>query len=335
MFGCNFHRLAWPFLVILLFALGGCRDRGTPDWQLDDPPPADPPAAPLVPPPAPAPDAAGPLRFISHNVENWLSMERTANGVTRPDAPKPEEEKRALVAMIARHRPDVFGVSEIGTPADLADLRERMRAAGVDLPYLHHHQGSDPTRALGLLSRHPITPAAVQADTAFRLDGRRFEMLRGILDATVTVPDGREFRFLGVHLKSKRETPQYDQAQFRLREAHRLRGHIDSILSADPGARLVVFGDLNDTRRSQAVTTVAGVYGSGRQLLPAPARDSKGQMWTHHWRFQDVYSRIDYIFITESLRAEADFDRARVLDDPEWRRASDHRALLLDFIPAP
>lgn len=327
------HR--WLAIAMFLLALTGCRENSTPAWQLDEASesttphsttPASPPSTAAA---APGDAAAAPLRFIFHNVENWLVMERGRDGT----APKPEEEKRALVAMIARHRPDVFGVCEIGTPADLADLRNRLKKAGVDLPHLHHHQGIDSVRTLGLLSRHPIVPAARPADVAFRLSGKRHEVLRGILDATVTTPDGRDFRFLGVHFKSKRETSRYDQAQFRIQEAHRLRGQIDAILTADPAARLVVFGDLNDTRRSQTVTTIAGTYGSARQLLPVPARDARGQMWTHHWRYQDVYSRIDYLFLSSALRPEADFDNARVLDDPEWRKASDHRPLLLDFLP--
>jgi len=325
------------FLLLgLLLALSSCRDKPRFDWEMEVAPPAGDAAADAgqVDTPRPGEGTAERLRFISHNVENWLSMRRTVDGTVHESASKPEDEKQALIAMIARHQPEVFGLSEIGTPEDLQDVRARLRAAGVDLPHAHHHQGKDPVRALGLLSKYPITSTSNEAEVSFRLAGRQFEMLRGILDATVTTPDGRDFRFLGVHLKSKREVSHYDQAQFRIQEAHRLRAHIDAILQKDPAARLVVFGDLNDTRRSQAVTTVAGAYGSGRQLLPVPARDSRRQMWTHHWRFQDVYSRIDYIFITSPLREEADFDHARVLDDPEWRKASDHRPLLLDFLPA-
>lgn len=325
----------WLVLFALLFGASGCRDKPSIDWELDAAPPEaiTPVASPqsIVTPTSIG--AEGPVRFISHNVENWLAMDRTVNGKRLENVSKPEDEKKALITMLARHQPDILGLSEIGTPADLAEIRDRLRAAGVDLPHMHHHRGSDSVRTLGLLSRHPISSTSTSADTSFRLAGRRFEMLRGILDATVTTPDGREFRFLGVHFKSKRETSRYDQAQFRIQEAHRLRGHIDAILSDDATARLVVFGDLNDTRRSQTVTTIAGSYGSTRQLLPVPARDSSNQMWTHHWRYQDVYSRIDYVFITPSLRDEADLDNARVLEDPEWRKASDHRPLLLDFLP--
>ena len=314
--------------------LAGCRDRATPDWSLDETPAAtEAAAAPANPGSSTTSQRAARVRFISHNVENWLSMPRTVDGVRDEEASKPEAEKRALVAMIARHRPDVLGVSEIGTMEDLEDIRDRLRAAGVDLPHLHHHEGPDPVRRLGLLSRYPLEPAAEPAETGFRLDGRDFRMLRGILDATATAPCGREFRFLGVHFKSKREVSFYDQARFREREAHLLRLHADAILEADPDARLVVFGDLNDTRRSRAVVTVAGSAGSGRQLVPAPARDSRGHMWTHHWSYQDLYSRIDYIFVSPALRGEARLRDARVIDDPEWREASDHRALLLDFEP--
>jgi len=318
----------------LLVAVPGCRDRPRNDWQMEDAPPVKESVAVPETTLAMVPDGEPVnLRFISHNVENWLSMQRTVDGVVHESAPKPEGEKRALISMISRHRPDVFGISEIGTAEDLQDVRARLFEAGVDLPHAHHHQGRDPVRALGLLSRHPITSVSTDAETQFRLGGRQFEMLRGILDATVTLPDGRDLRFIGVHLKSKREVSHYDQAQFRIQEAHRLRAHIDAILMDDPEVRLVVFGDLNDTRRSAAVTTIAGTYGSSRRLLPVPHRDSRGHMWTHHWRFQDLYSRIDYVFITPSLRAEADFDNARILDDPEWRKASDHRPLMVDFIP--
>jgi len=326
-------------LLVLFLSLGlsGCRDKPTADWDLSATPPVPEDAASVAPPDRVATAATGDaerLRFISHNVENWLSMRRTVDGVTHEAAPKPEDEKQALIRMLARHKPDVLGLSEIGTPGDLSEIQRRMREAGVDLPHMHHHQGSDSVRALGLLSRHPITARSTDAVTSFRLAGRSHEMLRGILDATVATSDGREFRFLGVHLKSKREVAHYDQAQFRIQEAHRLRAHVDRILQSNPDARLVVFGDFNDTRRSHAVTLIAGSYGSGRQLLPAPARDSQRQMWTHHWRFQDVYSRIDYIFISDALRAEADFDNARIIDDPEWRKASDHRGLMLDFLQA-
>ena len=332
--GNMWWRMTGWLAVVVALALAGCRDQPTPDWQLEDAP-ATPVSQTHEAGNADAIEPAGAsesVRFISHNVENWLSMPRTIDGVRDEAAPKPEEEKHALITMIARHQPDVLGLSEIGTPEDLAEIRVRLRAAGVDLPHMHHHDGRDPVRTLGLLSRHPLAPAATPADTGFRLAGRNFEMLRGILDATVTVPDGREFRFLGVHFKSKRETSRYDQAQFRLNEAHRLRAHVDAILTRDPDARLVVFGDLNDTRRSQPVITVAGSAGSGRQLFAVPARDSRRQMWTHHWRYQDLYSRIDYVFITENLRSEADLTNARVIDDPEWRQASDHRPLLIDFL---
>lgn len=317
--------------LALVLAGTGCREKPHFEWEMESQPPSVEVEPSTTVGTSDTPGAASALRFVSHNLENWLSMERMVDGTRHEDAPKPDAEKHALATLIAHHDPTVFGVSEIGTREDLEDLRRRLKAAGADLPHIHHHQGSDSVRALGLLSKYPITPAGRSAVPEFSLSGRNYRMLRGILDASVTLPDGREFRFIGVHLKSKREVSHYDQARFRLHEAHRLREHVDAILGADPSARLVVFGDLNDTRRSHTVTTIAGVHGSGRQLIPVPARDSNRQMWTHHWRYQDVYSRIDYIFLSDSLRGEADLENAKVIDDPAWIEASDHRPLVLDF----
>ena len=131
----RFWRCAMVLPVWWAVALCGCDDPpATPGWELEENPsesvaPAAAQAEPVV--------AVGDptrVRFINHNVENWLSMPRTVDGERVEDASKPEEEKAALIAMIARHQPDVFGISEVGTPADLADIRERLRAAGVDLP---------------------------------------------------------------------------------------------------------------------------------------------------------------------------------------------------------
>jgi endonuclease/exonuclease/phosphatase family metal-dependent hydrolase len=155
-------------------------------------------------------------------------------------------------------------------------------------------------------------------------------MQRGILDATVATPAG-DFRFLGVHLKSKRETDDGNQADMRLNEAHLLRREIDAILRDDPQARLVVYGDLNDSRQSPAVRTVHGRGKSPESLMMIALKDSRGHYWTHHWEFQDIYSRIDYVMVSQALRGEVVWDRCAILDGDGVAAASDHRPLLVIF----
>lgn len=324
-------------LPLVLWTLVACERRGaTPDW--DAPPPAEAPAAPSHPVSAAMPrrpakveaDAFQGLRFIAYNVENWLTIERFAAGVAVPGRSKPAEAKSAVVALLVRHAPDVVGFSEIGNREDLDELRGRLKEAGLDLPHLHHGGGSDGERHLGLLSRFPIIATAVPTATDYRIEGKAYAMKRGILDTTIEA-SGKPYRFVGVHLKSKRETEDGDQETMRRSEARLLRRHVDDILAQDPAARLVVYGDFNDTRSSNAVRAITGRLHSPGYLTAIPAKDSRGHSWTHFWALHEIYSRIDYVTVSRALKSDTDFHASRVIDDPEWADASDHRPVLAVF----
>ena len=270
------------------------------------------------------------LRFVHYNVENWLMMDRRSGNRTVNNAPKPDPAKRAVIRLLAASNPDAVGLCEIGTAADLAEIQSLLRDQGVNLPHSHFTGGSDEVRHLGFLSRFPISKVGRPAEVRFRLRGQSFEINRGILDVTVTSAS-KSWRFLGVHLKSKREVDDADQQEIRVHEARLLRRHVDSILSRDPHARLVVYGDFNDTRPSAAFKAVTGSYREDGYLTPVPFQDSQGDFWTHHWRPHDIYSRIDFVLVSRSLRSEVDFRASRLIDGPGWDEASDHRALLAIF----
>jgi endonuclease/exonuclease/phosphatase family metal-dependent hydrolase len=270
------------------------------------------------------------LRFITYNVENWLTMDRYVDRKALKGAPKPDSEKQAVVAILSRHTPDVIGLCEIGEASDLAEIQQDLKAAGLDLPHSHYTGGSDPTRHLGLLSRFPITSTAKPAETEYRLAGQTFAINRGILDATIQAR-GKSYRFLGTHLKSKRDSEQGDQEAIRLNEARLLRRHVTSILKTNADARLVVYGDLNDTRATPTIKTITGNYNDPTYLTAIPAKDSHHDAWTHHWALHDLYSRIDFIMVTRELRKDVDFPAAKIIDDADWDKASDHRAVLAVF----
>lgn len=270
------------------------------------------------------------LRFVSYNVENWLTMERSISGGAREMAPKPESEKKAVIDLIVKQQPDVLGLAEIGNQDDLADIQKRLQAEGLDLPVSHVASGTDPVRRLGLLSRFQIEATAKPKATTFELQGRTYGINRGILDVTIEKGD-LSYRFLGVHLKSKRDSPEVNEDEMRIHEAGLLRRHVDGILKADSAARLVVFGDFNDSRNSSAIKTVMGSYGDNNSLMPIRLRDSRGHSWTHFWDYEDVYSRLDYVAVSDALKAEVDYKSSCVIDEPIWEKASDHRPLLVVF----
>lgn len=336
------------FFASAFLLLGGCNRKSTADW--DTPGTAPSPTAPAAvaapeakpvdqkpvstpkPVEADSPDleAAGSLRFIGYNVENWLTMDRFVDGKSLKGANKPEDQKLAVIAILSRLKPDVLGLCEIGQKEDILDLQTRLKSAGVDLPNLHYIGGADPTRHLALLSRFPISKTGTIAKSDYSLEGQAFSIQRGVLDATVTA-NGSDYRFLGVHLKSKREVENGDQAAMRLNEAHLLRAHIDTILTADPSTKLVAYGDFNDTRASPAIKLIQGNYNHPRYMTPLPLKDRRGEYWTHFWEREDVYSRFDWILVSQPLKAEVNFDASRILDEPEWDKASDHRAVMMQL----
>ena len=321
------HAGALLCLGVALLSVSCDESKGTPDWS--SAPATEETATGHSRDVAVAGEQKAPgLSFMSYNIENWLTMER--GGGSSKEAPKPESEKRMVVQLILSAHPDVLGVQEIGTETDLKDLQRRLKAGGWEMPNLYHTGGGDPVRHLGLLSRYPVVSTVKARETKYRMQGREYRINRGILDATVAVA-GIDYRFIGVHLKSKREVAGYDQAQMRVHEAGLLREHLDGIFKQDRKARLIVFGDFNDTRGSVAVRKVTGTRGRTGALWAIPLGDARGERWTHHWRSQDVYSRIDFVAVSQVMRREVDDKASRLLDDPQWHLASDHRPLLAVF----
>jgi endonuclease/exonuclease/phosphatase family metal-dependent hydrolase len=343
---------AFFFLLALLTGPSCDKSPSTPDWdtpRVKAPAPA--PVAPHAPPakvkaevppaakipkatarsipPSGTPSSEG-LRFIAYNVENWLTMDRYVDRKNLKGAPKPESEKTAVVSLLARHTPDVIGLCEIGEATDLAEIQADLKAAGLDLPHSHYTGGSDPTRHLGLLSRFPITSTAKPVDSEYQLAGQTFAINRGILDVSLRASD-KNYRFVGVHLKSKRDSEQGDQEAIRLNEARLLRKHVDTILASDADARLIVYGDLNDTRSTPAIKAITGNHNDPDYLTAIPAKDSRGEAWTHHWALHDIYSRIDFVMVSRGIQNDVDFQAAKIIDDPDWDKASDHRAILAIF----
>lgn len=270
------------------------------------------------------------VRFISYNVQNWLTMERYEDRKPVGNRPKPIEEKKQVIRILSEGRPDVLGLCEVGTRKDLEEIQRMLKDAGTPLPHLYHSTGPDPVRSLGILSRHPIRSTDSSASIEYRMQGKTFGMGRGILDATVNA-DGLALRFIGVHLKSKREVQEGDQEAMRVNEARLLRQHVDSIFKSDPKAPLVVYGDFNDTYPSTTVRTITSHPDSAFRLRPIYLRDSRREAWTHHWKPHDIYSRIDFVTTSTSLHDRVNYQGSHIIDDAKWDQASDHRPLLVIF----
>lgn len=268
----------------------------------------------------------GEVVFAYYNLKNYLLMNRRGPEGASATLPKPEEEIRAVVSMLKSIQPDVLGVAEMGDESMLADLQGRLKTAGMDFPHTEWVPGDDGVRHLALLSRHPIVARDSRSDVPVELLGKSLRMGRGILDVTLEV-GGERLRFVGLHLKSKRPVPEYDEAKFRAKEAIAVRAHLDRIFKANPAEKLFLYGDLNDTKNEFPVKHIAGPNGGGASLREIPLADGRGETWTHYWAFADIYSRIDFLMVSEALWPAVNLRQSGIGDDEEWAQASDHRPL--------
>lgn len=152
---------------------------------------------------------------------------------------------------------------------------------------------------------------------------------RGLLDVTIEPSPGHRIRVLCVHLKAKLEVADYDATALREAEAVFLRKHVRKILSRDPATRLVVMGDVNDTKNSRTLREIIGQSEWPDTLRAVPLTDRNGESWTECWEGADVYSRIDYMMVSKRLEPEIDSGQSSIARFPFWREASDHCPLVL------
>lgn len=270
------------------------------------------------------------IRFLAYNLRNYLPMKRRVNGASIENAPKPDDEIAALVRIIAAANPDIIGICEIGGPAYVQDFQARLNKAGIDLPHVERvDAATEYERNLALLSRFPIVARNSRDDLSYLIGDQRLPFQRGVLDVTIAPNPHYRLRLVGLHLKSKREVPEADQALMRRNEARLARQHIDAVLQREPGVNLVVYGDLNDTKNEAPVRTLRGRYRSDGYLSAINLEDSSGFRWTHYWNYADIYARLDYVLASKGMVPEIDKKKSFIPHAEDWYLASDHRPLVV------
>ncbi|HXS67696.1 MAG TPA: endonuclease/exonuclease/phosphatase family protein [Candidatus Polarisedimenticolia bacterium] len=278
------------------------------------------------------------FRIAAYNVENYLDQPTESRRFVKSEAAKAKirESIRAL-------KPDVISLEEMGTTNALLELRDSLKAEGLDFPYWEHVSGFDTNIHVALLSKFPITARRPHTNENFLLNGRRFSVSRGFLEVDIQVNTSYSFTLLGAHLKSKRPVPEADQAELRLEEAKLLRERVTAILKANPNANLVVLGDFNNTKDSDSTKAVIGT-GKLKLIDTRPAERNGDDApssnrryapmnvtWTYYYGVQDTYSRIDYILLSPGMAREWVKSETYVLAMPNWGVGSDHRPIVAEF----
>ena len=193
------------------------------------------------------------FRVAAYNVENYLDQPTESRRFV-----KSAEAKAKIRESIRALKPDVISLEEMGSTNALLELRNSLKAEGLDFPYWEHVNGFDTNIHVAVLSKFPFTARRPHTNETFLLGGRRFRVSRGFAEVDVRVNDHYTFTLIAAHLKSRRPVPEADEAELRLEEAKLLRKIVDANLSTNPRARLIVLGDFNDNPNSASTREVIG-----------------------------------------------------------------------------
>ncbi len=189
--------------------------------------------------------AAGTFRVATYNVENYLDQPTESRHFV-----KSADAKAKIRESIESIKPDVLALEEMGTTNALLELRESLKADGLDFPFWEHIRAADTNIHVAVLSRLPIVARRPHTNDLFLLDGRQFPVERGFAEVDIEAATNFTFTLIVAHLKSRRPVPNADETEERLGEAKILRGIVDAHFKADPKARLLVLGDFNDVMDS-------------------------------------------------------------------------------------
>lgn len=271
------------------------------------------------------------LTIATYNVENYLVTDRMVDGVYRQAYPKPEKEKAALRQVIAGIAPDILAVQEMGPQPFLDEFQRELREAGQDYPFTVLLEAADPDRHVAVLSKVPFKEVRRHVRVPIMYFGHQDAVKRGVLEVIFTTSAG-DFSLFVVHLKS-RLTERKDDPESALRRHEEAGAVRDLVLSRYPDpaqGRFVLCGDWNDTRGSKPVRALTrrGERDIGEIL---GAADSHGENWTHFYRREDTYSRIDYFLVSTTMKPFVAGGRATIWDGPGTDDGSDHRPVFVQL----
>jgi endonuclease/exonuclease/phosphatase family metal-dependent hydrolase len=269
------------------------------------------------------------LTIATYNVENYGPANRVTEAGYRKDYPKPEPEKQALRAVIRGLNADVLVLQEMGGQAYLDELRRDLKGEGLDYAYAALGLAGDQDRHVAILSRRGFKNVTSHADLEFPYFGGREKVKRGLLEATITT-EGGDVTLFAVHLKS-RFTERADDplsAQRRMGEAVAIRDRVLKRFPEPARAQFLIVGDCNDGKASKPLERLRE---RGKTLIAEllPAADARGESWTHAFRKDDSYTRVDHILVSPGLRAAVRSGAARIFDGEGVRAASDHRPVVV------
>jgi endonuclease/exonuclease/phosphatase family metal-dependent hydrolase len=274
------------------------------------------------------------LKIATYNVENYVATNRMTEDGYRLDYPKPEKQKAALRNVIRSLNADILVLQEMGGSAYLEELRRDLKSSGIDYPHAVLLLGPDPDRHVALLSKRAIAKSQQHTDLRFDYFKQTERLKRGLLEVQFETAAG-PLTLFAAHFKS-RFTDRADDPRSELRREAEAVAVRNLVLVRFPNPALdqfIILGDFNDDRSSKTLQRLLK-RGSTRIGNLVPVVDSRGESWTHAYRKQDSYTRVDHILLSPALSARFVEGSGIIFDGPGVTEASDHRpvSVTLEFV---
>lgn len=269
------------------------------------------------------------VTVATYNLANYNLTNRQIEGAFLAAYPKPEAEKTALRRVLHEIDADVLALQEVGGGEFLRELQRDLHREGRDYPTAVVMEAVDDQRRIGVLSRRPLTAVTRHTDLDFPYFTGRQQVKRGMLEVRFESAMGEVTLFV-VHLKSRRTERRDDPgaSERRGKEATAARNRILARFPEVETARFIIAGDFNEGPIHRPVRAFSHI-GERRISHAVPAGDSRGETWTHHFRRNDEYSRVDFIMVSTPLLPRVVGHRGHVRDGPDVAVASDHRPVVV------
>jgi len=271
------------------------------------------------------PPTSDEFTVMSYNVRMYRYSDRDNDG--QEDDFKPEEEIVPMLGLIRDANPDILVVQELGDAATLESLQQRLSAQGVNYPHRDHLPGVGDFVNLGILSRFPIVSRFPLTNLFYSIQGQSFPVLRGFQHVVIDVR-GQSIHVMNAHLKSKL-FHEMGQTEMRRNEARLLASQLRRIIKERPDVRLVICGDFNDGYQSAALREI--IAQENLTIEDLRLQDQFGDVWTHYFRRDQTYSRIDYIMVNPAMKTRWIENKSGVIRDARTYEASDHRPIIATF----
>ena len=239
---------------------------------------------------------------------------------------KPREELARLAETIRRLDADVLALQEVESRGFLQQFVNQF-LEGAGYRHVVHIEGND-LRGIdvALLSRFPVDSVTSYRHVAFEDEaGHQRHFSRDLLRATILPPRGQSFEVWCVHLKSNANEPQTSEP-IRWAEVQQIRQIYDRTLAADPQARILLLGDMNDTLDSRSLRSLLS---SPQHALQTLLQQLPAEQQVSYNRGQ--HSMIDFILASPAMAADYVPGSYQILHGDLSTNGSDHNPVAARF----